>query len=66
MSQLTLHEAMKVVLSEMAKFEASTSEISKVIEDRSLYIRRDGRFAKQAKSGQEREDIPDYSKYTTG
>ena len=46
MFQLTLHEAMQLVLSERPNFTATTSELGEEIGQRGLYLRGDGTFPK--------------------
>ena len=46
MYQRTLHEAMRLVLSEMPHQTATSSELSEIIEHRGLYLRRDGLAAR--------------------
>jgi antitoxin Phd len=46
MYQRTLHDAMRLVLTERPEHEASTSDLSEEIERRSLYVRKDGAAAR--------------------
>ena len=49
MYQHTLHEAMRILLSERAERAATTSELSEGIERRGLYTRKDGSAARARK-----------------
>jgi antitoxin Phd len=46
MFQCTLHEAMRVVLSEQQRHAVTTSQLSEEIERRGLYARKDGAAAR--------------------
>jgi hypothetical protein len=48
MYQRTLHEAMRIVLSDRTEHSATTSELSEEIERRGLYVRKNGAPAKSA------------------
>jgi hypothetical protein len=57
MSECTLHEAMRIVLSERPSLAATTSELSDEIERRRLYLRNDGSVPKARQINGPSEEI---------